>query len=99
MELQNSFEIRMKEQVDLAVKLQEELSDREKKMHDLERKIKDQERELQAMRLDNEKVRPITNYLGVALDDVVMGGFSESGFQIDRTGNEHGHPTGVFRGF
>ncbi|GAB2233741.1 hypothetical protein Droror1_Dr00002970 [Drosera rotundifolia] len=52
MELQNSFEIRMKEQVDLAVKLQ---SDREQKMHDLERKIEDQERELHAMRLDNEK--------------------------------------------
>ncbi|GAB2231316.1 hypothetical protein Droror1_Dr00010322 [Drosera rotundifolia] len=33
-----------------------------------------------------------------ALDDVVMGGVSESGFQIDRTGNEHGRPTGVFRG-
>ncbi|GAB2213205.1 hypothetical protein Droror1_Dr00021226 [Drosera rotundifolia] len=56
MELQNSFEIRMKEKVDLAVKLQEELSDREQKMHDLERKIEDQERELHAMRLDNEKV-------------------------------------------
>ncbi|GAB2225552.1 hypothetical protein Droror1_Dr00006349 [Drosera rotundifolia] len=52
MELQNSFEIRMKEQVDLA----EELSDSEQKMHDLERKIEDQERELHAMRLDNEKV-------------------------------------------
>ncbi|GAB2264315.1 hypothetical protein Droror1_Dr00026449 [Drosera rotundifolia] len=34
-----------------------------------------------------------------ALDDVVMGGVSESGFQIDRTSNEHGRPTGVFRGF
>ncbi|KAL9253903.1 hypothetical protein AKJ16_DCAP07989 [Drosera capensis] len=55
MEWQNSFEIRMKEQVDLAVKLQEELSDREQKMHDLEMKIEDQERELHAMRLDNEK--------------------------------------------
>ncbi|GAB2228539.1 hypothetical protein Droror1_Dr00022659 [Drosera rotundifolia] len=55
MELQSSFEIRMKEQVDLAVKLQEELSDREQKMHDLERKIEDQERELHAMRLDSEK--------------------------------------------
>ncbi|GAB2211911.1 hypothetical protein Droror1_Dr00025250 [Drosera rotundifolia] len=57
MELQISFEIRMKEQVDLVVKLQEELSDREQKMHDLERKIEDQERELHAMRLDNEKAR------------------------------------------
>ncbi|KAL9254842.1 hypothetical protein AKJ16_DCAP11311 [Drosera capensis] len=55
MELQNSFDVRMKEQVDLAVKFQEELSDREQKMHDLEMKIEVQERELHAMRLDNEK--------------------------------------------
>ncbi|KAL5989730.1 hypothetical protein ACLOJK_010624 [Asimina triloba] len=33
-----------------------------------------------------------------ALDDVVMGGVSESTFQIDPTGNEKGGPTGVFKG-
>jgi hypothetical protein len=33
-----------------------------------------------------------------ALDDVVMGGVSESTFQIDLTGGEVGGPTGVFKG-
>ncbi|XP_057949330.1 uncharacterized protein LOC131144612 isoform X2 [Malania oleifera] len=33
-----------------------------------------------------------------ALDDVVMGGVSESTFQIDTTGGENGGPTGLFRG-
>eukprot|EP00262_Sarcandra_glabra_P013922 TRINITY_DN394_c0_g1_i1.p1 TRINITY_DN394_c0_g1~~TRINITY_DN394_c0_g1_i1.p1 ORF type:complete len:621 (-),score=100.40 TRINITY_DN394_c0_g1_i1:157-1965(-) len=33
-----------------------------------------------------------------ALDDVVMGGVSESSFQIDPTGNEYGGPTGFFKG-
>ncbi|CAK7350378.1 unnamed protein product [Dovyalis caffra] len=33
-----------------------------------------------------------------ALDDVVMGGVSESTFLIDTTGGENGGPTGVFKG-
>ncbi|KAL2524271.1 NAD(P)-binding Rossmann-fold superfamily protein [Abeliophyllum distichum] len=33
-----------------------------------------------------------------ALDDVVMGGVSESTFQIDPNGGENGRPTGVFKG-
>ncbi|KAE8653210.1 protein HIGH CHLOROPHYLL FLUORESCENCE PHENOTYPE 173, chloroplastic isoform X1 [Cucumis sativus] len=33
-----------------------------------------------------------------ALDDVVMGGVSESSFQIDMNGGEAGGPTGVFKG-
>ncbi|XP_057417267.1 protein HIGH CHLOROPHYLL FLUORESCENCE PHENOTYPE 173, chloroplastic isoform X2 [Lotus japonicus] len=33
-----------------------------------------------------------------ALDDVVMGGVSESTFLIDPSGNENGGPTGVFKG-
>lgn len=33
-----------------------------------------------------------------SLDDVVMGGISESTFQIDPTGSENGGPTGLFRG-
>ncbi|KAL5772167.1 hypothetical protein ACOSQ2_012091 [Xanthoceras sorbifolium] len=33
-----------------------------------------------------------------ALDDVVMGGVSESTFQIDRTGGENGGLTGLFKG-
>ncbi|RVW83790.1 hypothetical protein CK203_041770 [Vitis vinifera] len=33
-----------------------------------------------------------------ALDDVVMGGVSESTFQVDPTGGENGGPTGVFKG-
>ncbi|KAA0057061.1 hypothetical protein IC582_029288 [Cucumis melo] len=33
-----------------------------------------------------------------ALDDVVMGGVSESSFQIDMKGGETGGPTGVFKG-
>ncbi|GMN43498.1 hypothetical protein TIFTF001_012688 [Ficus carica] len=32
-----------------------------------------------------------------ALDDVVMGGVSESAFQIDQTGGENGRPTGIFK--
>lgn len=33
-----------------------------------------------------------------ALDDVVMGGVSESTFLIDPTGGENGEPTGIFKG-
>ncbi|PSS04855.1 Complex I intermediate-associated protein 30 [Actinidia chinensis var. chinensis] len=33
-----------------------------------------------------------------ALDDVVMGGVSESSFQIDPIGGENGGPTGMFKG-
>jgi len=33
-----------------------------------------------------------------ALDDVVMGGVSESTFQINPNGGENGGPTGVFKG-
>lgn len=33
-----------------------------------------------------------------ALDDVVMGGVSESTFQIDPNGGESGGPTGLFKG-
>ncbi|KAJ0977375.1 hypothetical protein J5N97_012849 [Dioscorea zingiberensis] len=33
-----------------------------------------------------------------SLDDVVMGGVSESTFQIDPTGGENGEPTGLFKG-
>lgn len=33
-----------------------------------------------------------------ALDDVVMGGVSQSTFQIDLTGGENGGPTGLFKG-
>jgi len=33
-----------------------------------------------------------------ALDDVVMGGVSESTYQIDPSGGENGGPTGVFKG-
>ncbi|XP_074583047.1 protein HIGH CHLOROPHYLL FLUORESCENCE PHENOTYPE 173, chloroplastic isoform X3 [Curcuma longa] len=33
-----------------------------------------------------------------ALDDVVMGGVSVSGFQVDPKGNEDGGPTGLFKG-
>lgn len=33
-----------------------------------------------------------------ALDDVVMGGVSESTFQIDRNGGESGKPAGLFKG-
>ncbi|KAF9590806.1 hypothetical protein IFM89_038398 [Coptis chinensis] len=33
-----------------------------------------------------------------ALDDVVMGGVSESTFQVDPTGSESGGPTGLFKG-
>lgn len=33
-----------------------------------------------------------------ALDDVVMGGVSESSFLVDPVGGESGGPTGVFKG-
>lgn len=33
-----------------------------------------------------------------ALDDVVMGGVSESNFLVDLTGGENGGPTGIFKG-
>lgn len=33
-----------------------------------------------------------------ALDDVVMGGVSESSFQILPSGSENGGPTGLFKG-
>ncbi|KZV23743.1 hypothetical protein F511_33751 [Dorcoceras hygrometricum] len=44
---------------------------------------------------DNSSSRDVT---WGALDDVVMGGVSESSFLIDPSGSESGGPTGIFRG-
>ncbi|GAB2293925.1 hypothetical protein Dimus_028139 [Dionaea muscipula] len=55
LEMQNNCDAQIKEQVNVAAQLQEQLREREQKIHDLERKMDDQERKLHAMRLDNEK--------------------------------------------
>ncbi|XP_075496799.1 protein HIGH CHLOROPHYLL FLUORESCENCE PHENOTYPE 173, chloroplastic [Primulina tabacum] len=42
--------------------------------------------------------RSSTDVTWGALDDVVMGGVSQSSFQVDPNGSESGGPTGIFRG-
>lgn len=54
MEMQNSFDTRLKEQANVAARLQEQLCEREQTIHELERKLEEKERELHAVRLDNE---------------------------------------------
>ncbi|KAL0304471.1 UNVERIFIED_CONTAM: hypothetical protein Sradi_6315200 [Sesamum radiatum] len=54
MGLQNTFDAQIKEHANATVKLQEQLREKEQKIHDLERKIDEKERELHAIRLDNE---------------------------------------------
>ncbi|KAK9291458.1 hypothetical protein L1049_019406 [Liquidambar formosana] len=53
-EMQNSFDAQMKEHADAAVKLQEQLHERERTIHELERKMEEKDRELHAIKLDNE---------------------------------------------
>ncbi|XP_048325351.1 uncharacterized protein LOC107414965 isoform X3 [Ziziphus jujuba] len=54
MEIQNSFDARIKEHANAAAKLQEQLHERDQTIHELERKLEDKERELHAIKLDNE---------------------------------------------
>ncbi|KAL0317937.1 UNVERIFIED_CONTAM: hypothetical protein Sangu_2208000 [Sesamum angustifolium] len=54
MGLQNTFDAQIKEHANATVKLQEQLHEKEQKIHDLGRKIDEKERELHAIRLDNE---------------------------------------------
>ena len=42
-------------------------------------------------------VQSLANIWG-PLDDVVMGGVSESGFQVRGGAGEHGEPAGIFSG-
>ncbi|GMH28082.1 hypothetical protein Nepgr_029925 [Nepenthes gracilis] len=54
MRMKNSFDAQMKEQSNVATKLQEKLHETEQTIQELERKMGDKERELHAIRLDNE---------------------------------------------
>ncbi|XP_048421351.1 uncharacterized protein LOC103951599 isoform X2 [Pyrus x bretschneideri] len=53
-EIQKNFDAQIKEHVNAASKLQEQLHEREQTIHDLERKMDEKDRELHAVRLDNE---------------------------------------------
>ncbi|KAK3042077.1 hypothetical protein RJ639_001779 [Escallonia herrerae] len=54
MEMQNTFDSQITEQLNANVKLQEQLLEREQAIHELERKMEEKERELHAIRLDSE---------------------------------------------
>lgn len=54
LEMQKSFDAQMKEHNNAAIKMQEQLCERDQTIHELERKIEDKDRELQSIKLDNE---------------------------------------------
>ncbi|KAF8042813.1 hypothetical protein BT93_A1211 [Corymbia citriodora subsp. variegata] len=53
-EMRNTFDSRIKEHEGVAVKLQEQLREREQAIHDLERRMEEKDRELIAIKRDNE---------------------------------------------
>nr|XP_023921364.1 golgin subfamily A member 6-like protein 2 [Quercus suber] len=53
-ELQTTFDARIKEHANATAKLQEQLREREQAVHELERKMEEKDRELHAIKLDNE---------------------------------------------
>ncbi|XP_022138130.1 uncharacterized protein LOC111009376 isoform X2 [Momordica charantia] len=54
LEMQKSFDAQIKEHNNAAIKIQEQLRERDQAIHELERKIEDKDRELQSIKLDNE---------------------------------------------
>ncbi|CAJ1974456.1 unnamed protein product [Sphenostylis stenocarpa] len=54
MDMRNTFDAQLKDHVNNANKLQEQLCERERTFHDLERKMEEKDRELHAIKLDNE---------------------------------------------
>lgn len=54
MEMQNSFDAQIKDHANAAVKLQEQVHEREQTIHELERRMEDKDRELHEIKLDNE---------------------------------------------
>ncbi|KAL6972158.1 hypothetical protein U1Q18_031846 [Sarracenia purpurea var. burkii] len=54
MDIQNSFDAQIKEQVNANVKLQEQLHEMEQRLHEFERKMEEKDREMHAIKLDNE---------------------------------------------
>ncbi|KAG6714314.1 hypothetical protein I3842_05G198000 [Carya illinoinensis] len=54
MGMQSNFDAQIKEHANAAMKLQEQLHEREQAMHELERKMEEKDRELHAIKLDNE---------------------------------------------
>uniref|UniRef100_A0A2P2L3Z6 Uncharacterized protein LOC8262233 isoform X1 n=1 Tax=Rhizophora mucronata TaxID=61149 RepID=A0A2P2L3Z6_RHIMU len=54
MEIQDRYDHQIKEHLDAAAKLQEQLHEREQTIHELERKIEEKDREIHAIKLDNE---------------------------------------------
>ncbi|KAL4019347.1 hypothetical protein IC575_023000 [Cucumis melo] len=54
LEMQKSFDGQMKEHNNAAIKMQEQLCERDQAIRELERKIEDKDRELQSIKLDNE---------------------------------------------
>ncbi|XP_077239559.1 uncharacterized protein LOC143880434 isoform X4 [Tasmannia lanceolata] len=53
-ELQKSFDSQIKEHVNAAIKLKEQLQEREQCIHELEIKMEEKDRELRAIKIDNE---------------------------------------------
>ncbi|GFY81795.1 hypothetical protein Acr_02g0000350 [Actinidia rufa] len=56
MEMQSTFDARIKEHANANIKLQEQFYEAEKTMHEMERKMEDKDRELHAIKLDSEAV-------------------------------------------
>ncbi|RZC07333.1 hypothetical protein D0Y65_014598 [Glycine soja] len=54
MEMQSTFDAQLKDHVNNASKLQEQLCEREHTIHELERKMEEKDRELHSIKLDNE---------------------------------------------
>ncbi|XP_050385247.1 uncharacterized protein LOC126801826 isoform X2 [Argentina anserina] len=54
MEIQNNFDVQLKEHANAASKLQEQFHEKEQAILDLERKLEEKDRELHATKLDNE---------------------------------------------
>ncbi|XP_042480701.1 uncharacterized protein LOC122061496 isoform X2 [Macadamia integrifolia] len=54
MDIQNNFDAQIKEHVNAAAKLKEQLQEREQNIHELEAKMEERERELRAIKIDNE---------------------------------------------
>ncbi|WOL05237.1 hypothetical protein Cni_G13964 [Canna indica] len=54
LELQDSFEVQLKEQIDINGSLKEKVHEMEKHILELERKLEDKDRELRAMKIDTE---------------------------------------------
>ncbi|RWW05010.1 hypothetical protein BHE74_00029850 [Ensete ventricosum] len=56
LEVQNSFEVQLKEHMNINADLKEQLHEREQSILELERKLEEKDRELRSMKIDTEAV-------------------------------------------